>query len=288
MKRIHILPAPVPGVGSPPGTALGGAPGRRAFTLIELLVVIAIIAVLAAMLLPALARAKSRAKTAQCASNMKEMALCYFMYQTDNGGKSIPYNLDNNLWLESLSTYYSQVAKMRFCPMAPYDPKVQYGTATSAWVWSGPDDPLTGIPAWAGSYTLNGWMYQGTWYYGSDCNRPATTNWAFNLESNIHFPSQTPILMEGNWIDAWPQEFDAPAQDLIEGGAVVTIGVITLARHGAGPLGAYKNIAPGKPLPMAATINIAFWDDHVAQVPLPLLWGLYWHVSYVAPSVVPR
>jgi prepilin-type N-terminal cleavage/methylation domain-containing protein/prepilin-type processing-associated H-X9-DG protein len=56
---------------------------RRAFTLIELLVVIAIIAILAALLLPALAKAKAKAKQTACVNNEKQIALGYILYAGD-------------------------------------------------------------------------------------------------------------------------------------------------------------------------------------------------------------
>jgi prepilin-type N-terminal cleavage/methylation domain-containing protein len=79
--------------------APAGVPERRfsrdgigAFTLIELLVVIAIIAILAALLLPTLSRAKIRAQSVSCLSNLRQLQLCFHLYVADNNDFMPPNN----------------------------------------------------------------------------------------------------------------------------------------------------------------------------------------------------
>lgn len=62
---------------------------RTAFTLLELLVVIAVIAILAAMLLPALAKAKQRARLTTCTSNLRQLGLGMTLY-LDSSGQRFP------------------------------------------------------------------------------------------------------------------------------------------------------------------------------------------------------
>jgi prepilin-type N-terminal cleavage/methylation domain-containing protein/prepilin-type processing-associated H-X9-DG protein len=245
------------------------------FTLIELLVVIAIIAILAAMLLPALSRAKMKAHSAHCISNLRQWSMIVSMYVTDNRDF---YMLDNGgdangTWMLQLTNLYANIAQFRLCPSATQPSTTGYGNTRQFWGYTSPDQAIVYFRKGDyGSYGINHWINSlpssGT--FASGWRGQPTWQWA--KASTVFSPTLVPVFGDCAWYGGnpfdvaskVPNSLPAPTRDWNEANPMrwdYDMARFCMDRH-------------------SRAVNFSFVDGSTRAVKVTALWSLQWHRKF--------
>jgi prepilin-type N-terminal cleavage/methylation domain-containing protein/prepilin-type processing-associated H-X9-DG protein len=158
---------------------------KKGFTLIELLVVIAIIAILAAILFPVFARAREKARTATCHSNLKQMATAMLMYVQDYDER-----------------FPAAAACGATCP-PPWDLSI-YPYIKNYQVFMCPSNPRNNESAWGPYYGYTHVVFP-TYGYNNALQQQSLASVTLPAETCLLGDSQHTGLTLGDVRTAWPK-----------------------------------------------------------------------------------
>jgi prepilin-type N-terminal cleavage/methylation domain-containing protein/prepilin-type processing-associated H-X9-DG protein len=245
----------------------------RGFTLIELLVVIAIIAILSGMLLPGLAKAKSKAQAASCVSNLRQWGIEWAIYVGDNRDHFPDGTVDGGwargAWFNALHRNIGQRKELLTCPVAVKPrPLVNGGKGYEAFggtQYSYEMGSAEFSSEERASYGANLWIYDA-----QDDIQGRPREWHWGTQTAATLPSVTPLMGDASWRGGGPHyasriaysPSDKPGEySNNEGYASYEMQHFALPRHGS-------------------RTQFAFFDGSARTVRLRELWSLKWHKEW--------